>query len=264
MRRTIPSIKRCSPEIPNIGTIYRLLRSLSIGLLGSVLGLSDGVARALPLVFPSACADELKPKGTNAYQMVTGDDSEDDRHRWDKLFSTKNYIYGKEPAPFLRENVQYFAGGGGRALDIAMGEGRNAVFMAKHGYAVDGIDISEVALRKAKRLARERNVTITPILADLNNYAIKPNTYNAILNFDFLQPSLIPQIKRGLKKGGIVVYENYTMDQLANYYGNPVRRDLLLRKGELKELFKEFEILVYRETNDGKEAKAALIARKIK
>jgi tellurite methyltransferase len=254
MRRTIPSIKRCSPEIPNIQSVYSVPNLLSIGLLGVIFGLF--------LVSERGRADELRPKGTNAYQMVTGDDSEDDRHRWDKLFSTKNYIYGKEPAPFLRENVQYLMGGG-RALDIAMGEGRNAVFLAKRGYAVDGIDISEVALRKAKRLAKEKNVVLTPILADLNNYTIKPNTYNAILNFDYLQPSLIPQIKRGLKKGGIVVYENYTLDQLRNYYGNPVRRDLLLKKGELRELFKEFEVLVYRETNDGKEAKAALIARKL-
>lgn len=254
MRRTIPRIKRCSPEIPNMALVYSLANPVSISLLGIVFGLF-ALSEAI-------LANELCPKGTNAYQMVTGDDSEDDRHRWDKLFSTKKYIYGKEPAPFLRENIQHLTSGG-RALDIAMGEGRNAVFLAKRGYLVDGIDISEVALRKAKRLAKERNVILSPILADLNTYTIKANTYMAILNFDYLQPSLIPQIKRGLKKGGIVVYENYTLDQLNNYYGNPVRRDLLLRKGELRELFKDFEILVYRETNDGKEAKAALIARKL-
>ncbi|MBI2712458.1 MAG: methyltransferase domain-containing protein [Bdellovibrio sp.] len=231
--------------------------SVSIGVLGRVvLGLG-----LLGAAEQDGHADELRPKGTNAYQMVTGDDSEDDRHRWDKLFSTNNYVYGKEPARFLRENIHFFSQGG-RALDLAMGEGRNAVFLAERGFNVDGVDISEVAIRKAKRLAKEKGVLVTPILADLNTYVIRSNTYDVILNFDFLQPALIPQIKKGLKKGGLVAYENYTVEQLMNSYGYPVRRDLLLKKGELKALFKDFQILVYREYNDGKEAKATLIARK--
>jgi tellurite methyltransferase len=205
-------------------------------------------------------ADEVRPIGANAYQMVTGDDSEDDRVHWDKLYNTRTYIYGKEPAEFLRQNS--FLLRGGRALDIAMGEGRNAVYLAKKGYMVDGVDISEVAIRKSKRLAHENKVMITPVIADLTNYRIKPDYYSVILNFDYLQRSLIPHIKRGLKKKGIIVYENHTVDQLSNLNGQNVRRDYLLNKGELKELFKDFEILVYRESNDGKEAKASLIARK--
>ena len=208
-------------------------------------------------------ADELKPQGLNAYQMVTGDDSEDDRHRWDKIFSTTQYVYGKDPAPFLLENIHLFSNHG-RALDLAMGEGRNAVFLAKRGYNVDGVDISEVALRKANRLAKEKRVGLNPILADLNSYTIESNAYDAILDFDFLHPNLIQQIKKGLKKGGILAFENYTVDQMQNYYGYPIRRDLLLKKGELRELFKDFEILVYKEYNDGKEAKASMIAKKIR
>jgi tellurite methyltransferase len=205
-------------------------------------------------------ADEVRPVGTNAYQMVTGDDSEEDRVHWDKIYSTGAYVFGKEPAPFLKENSRFLQVG--RALDIAMGEGRNAVYLAKKGFLVDGVDISEVAIRKAKRLARENHVTINPVIADLTIHKIKPESYQVILNFDYLQRNLIPQIKKGLKHKGIVVYENYTVDQLANSEGQHIRRDLLLNKGELKELFKDFEILVYRETNDGKDAKASLIARK--
>lgn len=207
-------------------------------------------------------ADEIRPVGTNAYQMVTGDDSEEDRRRWDKLFNTHSYVFGKEPALFLRKNAHFLQGG--RALDLAMGEGRNAVFLAQKGLTVEGVDISEVALRKAKRLAREHRVAMTPILADLNSYSIKPDTYNVILNFDYLQRSLIAQIKRGLKKKGIIVYENYTEDQLLHPKSQSIRRDHLLKRGELKELFKDFEILVYQETSVllGEEGKARLIARK--
>jgi SAM-dependent methyltransferase len=208
-------------------------------------------------------ADEVKPIGANAYQMVTGDDSEGDRRHWDKLYDTKSYVYGKEPSIFLREYLNVLNSfHGGRALDLATGEGRNAVFLAKKGFTVDGIDLSEVALRKAKRLARENGVLVTTIIADLTQYKIKPDSYNVILNFDYLQRNLIPQIKKGLKRKGIIIYENHTIDQLANLEGRNIRRDYLLNRGELKELFKEFEILFYRESNDGRNAKASLVARK--
>lgn len=204
--------------------------------------------------------DELRPKGSNTYQMVTGDDSEEDRKHWDSLYSTGAYIYGKEPAPFLRGNIDLVPVG--KALDIAMGEGRNAVFLAKKGFKVDGVDISEVGLRKAKRLARENRVAINAINADLTQYTIKPESYELIVNIDYLQRSLIPEIKRGLKHRGVVVYENQTIEQLKISAGQQIRRDSLLAKGELKDLFKDFEILVYKETNDGTRAVASLVARK--
>lgn len=150
----------------------------------------------------------------------------------------------------------------GRALDIAMGEGRNAVFLAKKGFVVEGVDLSEVAIRKAKRLAKENKVEILTIAADLNTYQIKPETYEVILNIQYLQRSLVPQIKRGLKRGGVVVFENQTLDQLSLPNSSGVRRDYLLRAGELKELFKEFKILHYSEKNDGKQAVARLVAMK--
>jgi len=208
----------------------------------------------------SAWADEVKPVGSNAYQMVTGDDSDDDRRHWDSLFNTGAYVFGKDPAGFLREHIQLLPVG--HALDIAMGEGRNAVYLAKKGFSVDGVDISEVAIRKAQRLARENRVSINTINADLTTYVVKPESYEAILLVDYLQRSLIPQVKRGLKKGGVVVCENYTVEQLKNPGGAQMRRDYLFAKGELRELFKDFKILVYEETNDGKVAKARLIARK--
>jgi tellurite methyltransferase len=210
---------------------------------------------------PNPClSDEIRPLGVNAYQMVTGNDSEEDRRHWDKLFNTKDYVYGKEPSAFLKENLPLLPMG--KVLDLAMSEGRNAVFMARKGYSVEGVDLSEVATRKAKRLARENKVSITTVIADLMSYTITPDFYEVILNFDYLQRSLIPQIKAGLKRGGVVICEQYLTDQRLNGDGRYVLRDYLLRKGELKEFFKDFEILYYQESNDGREARARLIARK--
>jgi tellurite methyltransferase len=186
--------------------------------------------------------DEIQPSGaTTSWQMITGDDSEDDRKQWDSIYSTQVYIF---------------------ALDIAMGEGRNAVYLAKKGFIVDGVDISEVGLKKARLLARNNHVMINTIDADLNTYTIKPEAYDVILNIDYLQKSLIPEIKKGLKHGGVVVFENYTVRQLENTGGKAIPKNFLLEEGELPKLFKEFKVLVFRETNDGKDARASLIAQK--
>ncbi len=211
-------------------------------------------------VSSSWAADEAQPHVTNMYQLITGENAEGDRSRWDALYKSQKYIFGTEPAQVLQNNLDLLPKG--KVLDIAMGEGRNAVFMASKGYVVEGVDISAEALRKAKKLARTRHVTIQTINADLTNYTLKPESYEVILNIHFLQRNLIPEIKKGLKKGGVVVFENYLEDQLI--YQPNLRRDFLLKKGELKEWFKDFDILVYQEFNNGKEAVATLIAKKRK
>ena len=256
----MPSTKRCSPEIPNIFCIYKYAQRMSILAFPPIFRLlAVGLfVLAFAGLFMGCKGDPIHPTGANAYQMVTGDDTEDDRHRWDSLFNTQAYVYGKEPAAFLQEHIHLLPVG--RALDIAMGEGRNAVYLAKKGFSVDGVDFSEVALRKAKRLARENQVSINALYADLNSYSVKPEFYDIIVNIDYLNRGFVSQIKRGLKKGGLIVYECHTLEQLKNVTG--LKHDFLLRNGELKELFKDYQILVYRETNDGKDARASLIARK--
>jgi SAM-dependent methyltransferase len=212
------------------------------------------------------CADDLNPQGSNTYQLVTGEDSGGDQLHWDHLFNTKNYIYGKEPSAFLKAALKWFKGRkGAKVLDLAMGEGRNAVFLAKNGFEVDGVDISEVALRKAKRLAHENGVSITTILADLTHYKVKKDSYAVILNFDYLQRSLIPQIKQGLKRHGMIIYENDTAAQgmHGSQWPAPVKhKENLLNPGELKELFSDFEILSYVEIQNGGNSKAQLVAQK--
>lgn len=205
---------------------------------------------------------EKKTHGSSGYayfQALTGDDSDSDKSRWDSLYSKhKGYVFGKEPAGFLAENLERLPVG--RALDIAMGEGRNAVYLAKKGFEVVGVDISDVAVRKAKRLARENNVRIHTVTQDLNKYKIEPESYDVIMVFYYLQRSLTPEIIKGLKKGGVVVFETNTVDHLK--YDKTFNREYLLEKGELKAMFKDLEILKYRETDTGESAVASLVARK--
>lgn len=154
----------------------------------------------------------------------------------------------------------------GKALDLAAGEGRNAIFLAQHGFDVDAVDISEIGLRKAQKLAKEMGVKIHTLLADLDTYQIRKQQYDLITNFYFLNRNLVPKIKRGLKKGGMVIFETYLLEHRKLRTGGPKDPRYFLRPNELLQLFKEFRILFYREgifKEGGKrKAIASLIAQK--
>jgi tellurite methyltransferase len=210
-------------------------------------------------------AEELKSARSRVDRLMqlTGDeDFADEQSAWDRTYQRKDFVFGKEPADFLAQNVDKLPKG--RALDIAAGEGRNAVFLAKKGFLVEAVDISTVGLRKAQQLAVENRCKIQTVNADLNKYHIKPNNYQVILNFYYLQRNLIPQIKTGLKKGGMVIFESYTIEQLKNKLEGGWEKEYLLQPGELRQAFAQgFEIIHYSETNDGKNAIASLIAKKL-
>jgi tellurite methyltransferase len=187
-----------------------------------------------------------------------------DQKRWDKRFQEKKFALGKRANAFLRKHVGLLPKG--KALDIATGEGKNAVFLAQQGFHVDAVDISEVGLKKAENLAQELGVKIHTALVDLDTYQIEKECYDLIANFYFLNRSLIPEIKRGLKRGGKVIFETYLLEQRALSTAGPKNPKYYLKPNELLMLFNGFRILLYREGifKEGKRKKAiaSLIAEK--
>jgi tellurite methyltransferase len=231
---------------------------MKIIFLGSLMVLFSAFAEEEP---EGPIQDSASRSRTTKLMAVTGDaDFGDERTAWDKTYARKDYVFGKDPSPFLIENSEKIPKG--KVLDIAVGEGRHAVYLAKRGYQVEGVDISVQGLRKAKKLAAENGVTIQTVNADLNRYKIRPNTYSGIVNFFYLQRNLFPQIKLGLKKGGVIVFQAHTVDQMKIATATALEKEYLLEPGELKKTFSDFEILHYSETNDGKNALASLVARK--
>jgi tellurite methyltransferase len=166
-----------------------------------------------------------------------------------------------QPAEFLVDNVDLLPKG--RVLDVAMGSGRNAVYLAKMGWDVEGVDISEIAVSNALNLAREHSVNIHTRVADLEkNYRISPDTYDVIICFNYLQRSLFPQIKAGIKNGGMVIYETFIIDQVQ--FGKPHNPDFLLQYNELLKAFYDFRCLRYREgVIENLRAIASLLAEKV-
>jgi len=188
-----------------------------------------------------------------------------DQTRWNDRFEKKEFALGREPNPFLKKHTHLLPKG--KALDIASGEGRNAVYLAQHGFEVDAVDISEKGLRKARKLAQQKGVGINTLLVDLDQYQIQKERYDLIANFYFLKRHLIPRIKKGLKKGGKVIFETYLLEHRTLGTGGPKQAKYFLKPNELLRLFKNFRILFYREGifREGrkKKAVASLIAEKI-
>jgi tellurite methyltransferase len=189
-----------------------------------------------------------------------------DQKRWDRKYKAMKFLQGKKPNAFLKKHLHFLPRG--NALDLACGDGTNAVFLAEQGFRVEAVDISPVGLRMARRRAREKAVKVRFRQADLNSFPLRPNFYDLITVFYFLNRRLIPRIKRALKEGGMIVYETYTNQQAKLGTGGPIRASYLLKPHELRNRFSEFHILIYREgifLIDGRRcAIASLIAKKPK
>jgi hypothetical protein len=150
---------------------------------------------------------------------------------WDDRYSQLEYIYGKEPNDFLVEAASFIPKG--RVLCLAEGQGRNAVYLASQGYEVTGVDASAVGLAKAQKLASERGVTIATVVANLSDFVIQPNSWDAIISiFCHLPSPLRNDIHRqsvaGLRPGGVFVLEAYTPHQLQFKTGGPPTSELMM------------------------------------
>lgn len=164
-----------------------------------------------------------------------------DRIKWNDKYRKEHYP--TEVAGVVKRFCHLAPGK--KALDIAAGNGRNAVFLAHKGFSVDAVDISEVGL--AEFAGRYAN--INAICADLDQFEIAAARYDLIVNVKFLNRRLFPYIQEGLKPGGVVIFR--TLLESGSIKGSPaLRRDYLLRTNELLHAFLTMRIIYYREAGD--------------
>ncbi len=173
--------------------------------------------------------------------------------------------YGIAPSSFLVENFHLLPKG--LALDVAMGEGRNAIYLATRGFDVDGVDSDPRAVARARVSARRLGAPIRALVGNVEDgtYIIPLESYDVIVVFNYLHRPLFNDIREGIKPGGVVVYQTFTSEQAR--FGQPRDPDRLLRPGELKHAFREWKVLRYKEvvgpSRRGPErAIAGIVARK--
>ena len=109
--------------------------------------------------------------------------SEDDKDHWEKKYSGDGYEPNRKPSALLTEWLD--GRPPGRALDLACGTGRNALYLAEKGYDVTAVDISPRAIQLAETMAREKGLKISWLVADLDNYD-PPGQFDLIIISFFL------------------------------------------------------------------------------
>ncbi|MGA9769430.1 MAG: methyltransferase domain-containing protein [Blastocatellia bacterium] len=182
-----------------------------------------------------------------------------DKTKWDKRYDTTDVIGGSEPSSFLYSNAESLPTSG-LALDLAAGQGRNSVFLAKRGLNTIALDISVRGLETGIRLARASRLQIEAAAVDLTKFSIPPKTFDVIINFNYLQRDLASAIILGLKPGGLLVFETMTTDY--RRFKPDFNPDFLLRPGELVQMFRGLHLIKYRESILQTRAVASLMARK--
>ncbi len=185
--------------------------------------------------------------------MTSIDFSKDAAQFWDKRFSGAEYVFGKEPNAYLKNQVAKYMKPGANALSVADGEGRNSVWLAKQEMTVEAFDISPVAVEKAKQLAKEEQASVAFSVASTHSWVWKSNHYDLIaaIFFQFATPNmrvdLFAQMRDSLKPGGYLILQGYTPKQLEYKTGGPPSIDHLYTAELIQDLLRGMEICDWQE-----------------
>lgn len=161
--------------------------------------------------------------------------SQSDRERWDQRYAAPRRGFTKGPHAILKQYAPP-AHPGSRALDVACGLGREALWLAAHGYTVDALDISLRALRQARAEMQQRGLAgVYFIAADLDHFPLPRREYDLVTVFRFLDRRLFPAIRARVRPGGMIIYQTLNI-HWANEHPttNPAH---MLQPGELPGYF---------------------------
>ena len=170
-----------------------------------------------------------------------------------------------EAEPFLVAMLQRLSRG--VVLDVAAGRGRNAIALARAGMQVVAVDYSVEAMRILAATARAASLAIWPVVANLDSFHLKDESFDAIVNINFLDRALFPKFARALRPGGLLIADTFLIDQAA--LGHPRDPRFLLAHGELRALANGLEVEDYREgpvpcPNGERAYRASIVARRRK
>ncbi|MFA6311548.1 MAG: class I SAM-dependent methyltransferase [Sterolibacterium sp.] len=191
-----------------------------------------------------------------------------------------DYLFGTAPNQFLKSQGHRLRPGQ-KALSVADGEGRNSVWLAEEGMAVTAVEVSPVALHKARRLATARHATVDFVLADILEWTWPAGGYDVVVGIfiQFAAPAerdlLFARLQAALDPGGLLLLHGYTPKQLEYRTGGPSAVENLYTEELLRAGFAGMEILELREYEDtleegsggqrghwGRSALVDLVARK--
>jgi SAM-dependent methyltransferase len=154
----------------------------------------------------------------------------------------------------------------GRALDLACGTGRHAIWLAEHGWSVTAVDSSREAIEILQRRAVEKTAVVSVLVADLerHDFVIERDSYDLIVVCNYLQRDLFPSIREGTRAGGLVIAVIAMVDDDPDI--KPMNPSFLLNPGDLRGEFERWELMHDFEgkplTDQRRRAVAEVVARR--
>jgi 2-polyprenyl-3-methyl-5-hydroxy-6-metoxy-1,4-benzoquinol methylase len=166
------------------------------------------------------------------------------RQYWNRVYSGQGEQFNPHPNAFLQDMVYRLRPG--RALDLGMGQGRNALFLAEEGWEVTGVDIAEEGLEIAGREAERRGLRLDLVHEDAYRFDIGRERWDLIALIYFDVRPLLPRLVEGLRPGGLIVIEAFHQEAAVHNVGPEVRWET----NQLVELFLEqgFTVVRYEDT----------------
>ena len=167
--------------------------------------------------------------------------SDSDRLKWDARYAEGAYSGRNHPSDLLRKYVAQLASG--KALDLACGAGRNALFLAGRGWAVDAIDVSTVGLGRAQAAADAAGLKINWLCQDLLMDPVLPaQDYQLIIMFRFVAPQLLKTLPFSLAPGGMLMVEEHMV--WPTPVTGPTSNRFRVAPGSLQNLFPDMDVVV--------------------
>lgn len=178
--------------------------------------------------------------------------SGEERAKWERRYATGDYVPRTLPTPLLVDWLDRIPVG--RALDVATGTGRNALALAEAGFDVDAVDISTVALDRARAAADRRGLEVTWIASDLDTDPLPGDGYDLVTVLRYRNPRLWPRLVAALAPDGWIVVEHHLRTSRRDAAG-PGNDAFRLAPGELLDVFRDLRLVHYTEavepTDDG-------------
>lgn len=187
----------------------------------------------------------------------------DAKKHWDEVFGNNSFAQGREPSDFLQRMLPRLQKG--KTLDVGMGEGVNAVYLAKAGFTVKGFDVSPVAVNRAREFAKEQGVAIECQVTDLDLYLFGLMEYDSII-MSFFKPPIqryYSELIRALKQGGTILVQSYMIGEMSEAIAKDESyRNYYYGTNELLRNLSELQILYYSEAIEGGKHVVQCLARK--
>jgi 2-polyprenyl-3-methyl-5-hydroxy-6-metoxy-1,4-benzoquinol methylase len=182
---------------------------------------------------------------------LSGDRSS--RERWNDRYGGGEFEpFPDAPAEWLVEHralLSELRADGGRdlrALDVACGDGRNARWLAELGFAVDAMDVSDIAVGALRSAAAERGLRVDARVVDLEHEPLPAGEYDVVVCMNYLQRELFGALKDALAPGGLLLYETFAEAHVAEL-GRRFNPAYVLERNELLRAFAALHVRHYRE-----------------